>query len=192
MQLNSKSLSLIALIAGVALVSGYLLLPQGGHSATNRTHSHASEDLPKEAGQSAFAAIAEIVTLLNANPNTDWSQTDITSLRAHLIDMNALTLASRSETRIDGMQVQFSVTGNLPAINAAQNMVPAHAKELNKSDEWTVTGEATPTGATLTVTAQSEAALMKIKALGFYGLMATGAHHQPHHLAMAKGKSMNH
>jgi hypothetical protein len=27
----------------------------------------------------------------------------------------------------------------------------------------------------------------KVSALGFFGLMATGAHHQSHHFAMAKG-----
>jgi len=29
-----------------------------------------------------------------------------------------------------------------------------------------------------------------IRGLGFIGLLAEGAHHQPHHLAMAKGEAM--
>jgi hypothetical protein len=36
---------------------------------------------PREAGQSAFAAIAEIVAILNADPDTDWSNRS-TSMRA--------------------------------------------------------------------------------------------------------------
>lgn len=40
--------------------------------------------LPQETGQSAFAAIQEIVTKLEADPATDWSKIDIESLRQHL------------------------------------------------------------------------------------------------------------
>jgi hypothetical protein len=30
----------------------------------------------------------------------------------------------------------------------------------------------------------------RIRGLGFIGLLVQGAHHQPHHLAMAKGEKM--
>ncbi|MDP1699378.1 MAG: hypothetical protein Q8L53_00255 [Aestuariivirga sp.] len=36
--------------------------------------------LPQETGQSAFAAIQEIVAILSANPATDWSKIDIEAL----------------------------------------------------------------------------------------------------------------
>ncbi len=41
----------------------------------------AARQLPKEAGQSAFAAIHEIVVMLEGDPKTDWSKVDIDALR---------------------------------------------------------------------------------------------------------------
>ena len=72
-------------------------------------------------------------------------------------------------------------------LKALQNMVPAHATELDKMGVWRAKGEANEHGATLTIKPQDRSDLQKIKALGFFGLMATGAHHQPHHLGMANG-----
>lgn len=48
--------------------------------------------LPTEAGQAAFATIAEIVAILTADPATDWAKVDIEALRQHLIDMDNVTL----------------------------------------------------------------------------------------------------
>ena len=45
---------------------------------------------PIEAGESAFAAIQEIVALLNADPKTDWSKVDIDALRQHLVQGSEL------------------------------------------------------------------------------------------------------
>lgn len=145
-----------------------------------------------EAGQSAFAAVAEIVRLLENDPETNWSKVNVAALHRHLVDMSNLTLRSKAELKVRGMNVQFAITGDAPTILAAQNMVPAHARELDKMPNWSASGEVTPTGVTLTVIAEDEAALIKIKALGFFGLMATGAHHQPHHMAMARGNMMKH
>ena len=54
---------------------------------------------PTEAGQGAFAAIQEIVAILEADPDTDWSKVDIDALRQHLVDMNAVTLRRRWRAR---------------------------------------------------------------------------------------------
>ena len=43
-------------------------------------------------GQDAFGAIQEIVGILEADPNTDWSKVNISALREHLVDMNEVTL----------------------------------------------------------------------------------------------------
>ncbi len=58
---------------------------------------------PRECGLSAFAAIPEIVALLEADPNTGGSKVDIEALRQHLIDMDNVTLrADAKSARIDG------------------------------------------------------------------------------------------
>jgi hypothetical protein len=70
--------------ASVAWAQGATTHDQAGHSAMHAT-SHAAPQ-PTEPGQGAFAAIAEIIALLEADPNTDWSKVDITALREHLVE----------------------------------------------------------------------------------------------------------
>lgn len=66
--------------------------------------------------------------------------------------------------------------------------VPAHAAELKASLGWPTDAELTEEGATLTVTTSPELELAKLEGLGFFGIMATGAHHQAHHLMIARGE----
>jgi hypothetical protein len=155
------------------------------HSA-HAKHS-GSPALPDEGGQSAFAAIQEIVALLSADPDTDWSKVDIDTLRDHLVDMDELTrnaVADASKTA-DGLTIR--VTGSGRTLRAIRNMVPAHTRELDKIAGWSATAELAEDGATMTVTSSDPSETAKIQALGFFGLMATGAHHQAHHWAMATG-----
>jgi hypothetical protein len=141
---------------------------------------------PTMPGQDAFGTIQEIVQMLEADPSTDWSKVSIAPLREHLIDMNEVTLnAAASETSIDG-GIEISVTGQGRTLDAIKRMVPAHAKEL-RSLGWNVSTEDLPHGVKLTVLANGMTTLAKLKALGFMGIMVQGAHHQPHHLMMAKG-----
>ena len=157
-----------------------------GHESHNQ-HGSITSAIPLEQGQSAFAAIAEIVSILERDTSTDWSKVNINALRDHLVDMNALTLqANVSVTEKDGTII-FKAEGSGNTLRALQNMVPAHATELDKMGVWRAKGEANEHGATLTIKPQDSSDLQKIRALGFFGLMATGAHHQPHHLGMANG-----
>ena len=71
-------------------------------------------------------------------------------------------------------------------------MVPAHAPTLNGLKGWNAKAETMPSGTILTVTAKTATETTHIRGLGFYGLMATGSHHQAHHLRLARGKSMHH
>nr|WP_306263460.1 hypothetical protein [Pararhizobium sp. IMCC3301] len=177
------------------LIAAAVLLAAGGTSfAVERHHGQmqpeaavTGEDFPKQGGQSAFAAIAEIVALLEADPETDWSAVDIAGLREHLVDMNALTLSATAEQSEQSGAMVFTIRGTGPTVRAIQAMVPAHALELNKVAGWSVSAETTQDGAILRVKPDNSADLTRIRALGFFGLMATGAHHQPHHLAIAKG-----
>ncbi len=67
-------------------------------------------------------------------------------------------------------------------------MVPAHAQELNGMHGWTAKSAPLPDGVLLTVTSADAQEVPHIRGLGFIGLLASGSHHQPHHLAMAKGE----
>jgi len=143
--------------------------------------------LPKEGGQAAFATIAEIVALLKSNPDTDWTKVNINALREHLIDMNELTLNTTVETTVSSQNIEFSVSGKGRTIRAIQNMVPAHSAVLRSGNFYDATAEVTKNGAIIRVAFTSENQRDEITALGFYGLMATGAQHQAHHLQMALG-----
>jgi len=67
-------------------------------------------------------------------------------------------------------------------------MVPAHAPFLAAETGWDVVTEELEDGVALSV--DGDAA--QIQGLGFFGLMTIGAHHQEHHLMMAKGAAPHH
>jgi hypothetical protein len=179
---------MIALAIGCA--AGYAVATEKqnhkGHNIGD-AEMHDIPRLPTEPGQSAFAAIAEIVSILESDPNTDWSKVNLNALREHFIDLTALTLGANVAMSENEESIVFEAVGTGVTIRALQNMVPAHANELNKMANWQAMGEATEKGAVLTITPNKSTELTRIKALGFFGLMATGAHHQPHHLGMARG-----
>jgi hypothetical protein len=161
-------------------------------SAQMAHHGHMMEDAataaaPQEPGQGVFAAIAEIVALLGADPATDWSQVDIAGLREHLVDMDVVMLRSVALVEDVPGGIAAEVSGEGRTREALQRMVPAHAGELARLPGWQAEAEATPAGARLIVTSADPATAARIRGLGFFGLMATGSHHQAHHLAIARG-----
>lgn len=171
------------------------------HAAASDRHSNHSRHgaagaetsmYPAEPGQGAFAAIAEIVELLANDPRTDWSKVRIDLLRQHLVDMNLLTLDARVETSSRADAVIFQVSGTDRTLEAIRRMVPAHAAELNRSGHLAAKAETSQQGVTLTVSAPDAAEQVRLKALGFFGVMAIGAHHQRHHFFIAKGLMHDH
>jgi hypothetical protein len=143
-------------------------------------------------GQDAFGAIAEIVQLLDADPQTDWSQVDFERLRKHLIDMNEVALrADVKGSPVPGGLV-MDVTGAGRTEAAIRAMVVPHAAELDQIPGLAAKTEGIPGGVRLTVTARDPEdgkAVARVRGLGFIGLLTLGAHHQPHHLAMVRGQA---
>lgn len=148
---------------------------------------------PTEPGQGAFAAIQEIVAILEADPATDWAKVDLPTLRQHLADMNALVVsADVTEREVPG-GFEATISGAGRGGETARRMVPAHAVELAKFKGWEVMATAPDGGdIVLRVTSFDPRLQPRIRGLGFFGMMATGAHHQPHHLAIARGEGMAH
>ena len=142
--------------------------------------------IPTEAGEGAFAAIQEIVALLNADPKTDWSKVDIDALRQHLVDMNNVTLRANVTSAPIDAGVRFEVTGEGPVRQSIRRMVLAHAATMNGIDGWTFEAKEIEGGASLDVHAPPRDA-DKVKGLGFFGVMTLGMHHQAHHLMIARG-----
>lgn len=145
---------------------------------------------PDEAGQSAFAAIGEVVRLLEADTTTDWSRVSIERLRTHLIDMDEVTLrAEVVQSPVPG-GARFVATGTGRTRDAIRRMTEAHALQFGEADGLRVTVEEHPERAVVTVVARhagDDATAQKIRALGLVGFLALGGHHGPHHLAIASG-----
>jgi hypothetical protein len=148
---------------------------------------------PTMPGQDAFGAIAEIVRILEADPATDWSKVDLERLRQHLIDMNEVILRSAVRQMPVSGGLAMEITGAGRTEQAIRAMVVPHAAELDRMPEWLARTESIPGGVRLIVTAEKPddtKLVARIRGLGFAGLITQGSHHQPHHLAMAKGEAM--
>jgi hypothetical protein len=156
------------------------------HAAHSGAAAH-GEAIPAMPGQDAFGAIQEIVRILEADAGTDWSRVNIDALREHLIDMNEVTLRATSRAEPVEGGLRMLVTGTGRTFEAIRRMLPAHAREIDGQNGWSVTAEPIADGVALTVTSADPEQVVKIRALGFMGIMVRGAHHQPHHLAMARG-----
>jgi hypothetical protein len=154
---------------------------QGMHGTMGQAHQ------PTMPGQAAFGTIQEVVQILEADPNTDWSKVSIDRLRQHLIDMDEVTLRAAANERPIDNGVEITVTGDGRTLEAIKRMVPPHVHELSQIG-WNAAIEDLPNGVKLTVTSTDPKQVAKVKALGFMGIMVQGAHHQPHHLMMAKGE----
>jgi hypothetical protein len=201
-------------VAGAAALAGHAVFAQPlhgmqapTHDGQPPTHGGAPHDLmhsaqhgqtsstPSMPGQDAFGAIAEVVRLLDADPKTDWATVDLERLRQHLIDMNEVVLRSEvKQTPVPG-GLAMEITGTGRTERAIRAMVVPHAAELDRMPEWSARTEPIAGGLRLIVVAKKPddaKTLARIRGLGFAGLITEGAHHQPHHLAMAKGEALGH
>jgi hypothetical protein len=148
----------------------------------------ATSTTPSMPGQDAFGAIQEIVQVLDADPKTDWSKVDLEALRQHLIDMNEVTLrADAAPKQIDG-GLEIAITGTGRTLVAIHRMVPTWAQTMNGHQGWSTKAASLPNAKLLTVTATDPQEIRHIRGLGFIGVLVSGSHHQPHHLAIAKGE----
>ena len=140
---------------------------------------------PTEPGQSAFAAIAEIVVILRNDPDTDWTSVNIDGLRAHLVDMDSVTLkADVATSDVEGGAV-FQVTSNDPAVmGSIRRMLVAHGQTMTGVDGIDMQAEEIDGGARMVVTGPDSDL---IRGLGFFGVLTLGMHHQAHHIALARG-----
>ena len=158
-------------------------------------HGSATTGAPTMPGQDAFGAIAEVVQMLDADASTDWSKVDLERLRQHLIDMNEVVLRAQvKQTPVPGGLV-MDVTGTGRTEQAIRAMLVPHAAELDRMPASAAKTELIPGGVRLTVTAKAPddaKAVARLRGLGFIGLLTAGAHHGPHHLAMARGEAFAH
>lgn len=171
----------------------------GGHQSapghppceTCDTYSrHDRSERPLEYGQGIFAAIQEMVMLLEGKPDTDWTAFSVQRLYTHLVDMNEITLNTVVEARSLDDGLEMSLTGGPRALEALARVIPEQADTLGRINRWQSSVRIESDRVVLAVTSQSAEEVKHINGLGFVGLMATGSgHHQPFHLALARGET---
>lgn len=188
---------LLRIVAALALPVS--LAAQGMTHAPGMSHDHGTPAKPGAAaaapmaatqtGQAAFAAIAEIVRILEADPKTDWSKVDLEALRQHLIDMDDLTMRATVKTQEITGGAAFTVTGAGRVRDAIRRMAKEHGSMMRGGGLTWVTEEiAEGVKVTVTSTTPSDAkSVARIRGLGFIGLMTVGEHHTVHHLGVARG-----
>ncbi|MFA8388409.1 MAG: hypothetical protein ACEPO2_22575 [Pelagibaca sp.] len=184
-------------LAVLAVVSGSVIaLAQTMHSDHGDGMDHAAHGSDgatigsplTEPGQGAFAALSEVVRVLEADPDTDWDRVDLAGLRAHLVDMDQLisdTVVTETELP-NGLSAL--ATGDAETRATLRRMVPAHAAQLAQDNRWTVEVSEVEGTMELRVISDDPAVIARIKGLGFFGLMASQDHHREHHLMMARGE----
>jgi hypothetical protein len=184
--LMSQEQSMLRILCVAVILGAGPALAQGGMD-----HRHGQMAMraavPTQPGQGAFAAIQEIVELLEADPHTDWSKVDIEALRQHLIDMSNVTLAAHVRAEpVEGGE-RFVISGSGDVRESIKRMVMAHAKAMDGVAGWRFAASEVEDGAVLTVEVP-EKDRRELRALGFIGVLARGMHHQQHHLMIARGE----
>jgi hypothetical protein len=87
----------------------------------------------------------------------------------------------------------MDVMGSCRTEQAIHTMVVPHAAELDAMTGLAAKTDPIRGGVRLTVTTpdpEDAKAVARVRGPGFIGLLTLGAHHQPHHLAMARGEAM--
>ena len=176
------------------LVAALALATVGNARGAASQHAgHPAGGEARPLGQDAFAVIADVVRLLEADPSTDWSLVDLERLRSHLADMHDVTIGARVIQLPVAGGIRADVTGPGGTRDAIRRMTRAHATLFDGTGPlapYQVSYDEIADGARLTVTARegADAALVaKIRGLGFIGVLTLGNHHQVHHVALARG-----
>lgn len=189
----------VAVLAAAATSAG-LVRADGGHapgamaSGQMMPAGHTDRSPLTEPGNDAFGAIQEVIRALDADPKTDWSKVNLEALRRHLVDMNNMTLnvTVLAQRPIPG-GVAITVAPNSPAVAASLDRVfAAHPAQLEAETGWKMTVTRKQGTYRMIVTTGDASQVAKIRGLGYIGILASGAHHQAHHWAIARGLNPHH
>jgi len=195
--MSRLSLFALAGIAALCTITPASSARAQAHQHTaGMTHESATPAAkPTQVGQAAFAAVAEIVRILEADKSTDWSKVNLEALRQHLRDMDLVLMQSRvAQSTVEG-GVRLEVTGTGEVVDAIRRMLHSHGAALESDLPVRTAIAHHAEGLVLTVTAKdtNDAAFVaRLRALGFAGLLVTGDHHGPHHVMIARGQGGSH
>jgi hypothetical protein len=153
-------------------------------------HNLPARAVPSAVGQGALAAIQEVVGLLLADPRTDWATVSIGRLRQHLLDLDSLALAAVVEERPIEGGLEITVRGDAAVRGAAERVLASHLELVDGFRGWQIASEPIGDGSLrLTVHTDDPEELPVVRALGFFGVLASGVHRPHELLAVARGRA---
>lgn len=144
----------------------------------------------QEPGQSIFGTVQEAVRMLEQDSTTDWSEVDVDRLRRHLIDMHNVALHVRlleKQPLEHGVRIAVRPTTD-SARASLRRVLSAHPAMLKQEAGWNMNVSWNDEEAVFRVRDPSGRAVQKIRALGYMGVLAYGAHHQRHHWMLVRGQ----
>lgn len=163
--------------------ASYAADPHADHHM-NGVKSHLTE-----AGNDAFGTLQEVLQQLRDEPKTDWSKVNLESLRQHLVDMRNFTLGVDVVSQIsitNGVEI-ILVPDTQRVAKSLDRVFAAHPAQLKRETGWTMSTVKVNGQYKIIVTGKSKADTLKIRGLGYIGVMVWGNHHKNHHWMMAKG-----
>ena len=150
-------------------------------------HSRLAVAVPELSGQDAAGAIQEVVGLLLADRNTDWSRVQINKLREHLVDLDQIMLkAEIDHHEIEGGLV-VRATGDPRTVEALRRQVPSHVERMNGFRGWQATSAEEGDVMVVTITSTDDLETAILRGVGFFGFMASGVHRPHQLLAVSRG-----
>ena len=184
------SLSIVATIIAMPMASAHMHHTNMNHAAMMGHNAVPTQVVLTESGTDPFATLQEVITALEANPNTNWEKVNIEALRLHLVEMQDMTInVDVKQQYIDnGFQAVVTPTTNR-AVKSLTRVLSGHPMQMKAETGWDMQVQNNDGVFTLTVTTDNAKDIAKIRGLGYIGVMAYGNHHQPHHWAMASGEN---
>ena len=152
---------------------------------------HAMNNAPLNmAGNEIFGTVQEVVQKLENDPKTDWSKVDLEALRQHLLDMKAFTeeVEVISQTHIkNGLSIEIKPQTSR-AGEALERVMKMHPLMLKQEKGWDMQSKLLNGNFLISVTTENSSEVDELRALGYIGILAEGAHHQAHHWMIATGQ----
>ena len=190
MHLRKLSLSIVAMIMAMPMASAHMHHANMNHAAMMGNNTATTPVVLTESGTDPFATLQEVVTALEANPDTNWEKVNIEALRLHLVEMQDMTInVDVKHQYIDnGFQAVVTPTTNR-AVKSLTRVLSGHPAQMKAETGWDMQVSNNDDIFTLTVVSKKAHEVAKIRGLGYIGVMSYGNHHQPHHWAMASGEN---
>ncbi len=91
--------------------------------------------------------------------------------------MDNVTTKAAVESKVEGLKVTFSVSGDEQTALSIQRMVFAHSPMLQQETGWSITVAEQTDGALMEIKANGQKELAQIVGLGFFGVMTATPPH---------------